>query len=167
MKLVNTVKEAFAVHAVTVGTVLRNDFWKTNYGVAKQEEIIKEVIKKVPAPKGDPAQSLRALIFDSLFNEYKGVVTSVRIVDGNLKKGDKIYVYKIDRFARSLIDLLGILQKKSSRKSGVIKIGANRLKCPHPKIKILIKPINNLWSDSQNPRQVLHIFSKLIIIRIQ
>ena len=43
MKLVNTVKEAFAVHAVTVGTVLRNDFWKTTYGIAKQEEILKEI----------------------------------------------------------------------------------------------------------------------------
>lgn len=43
MKLVNTVKEAFAVHAVTVGTVLRKDFWVTTYGIAKQEEILKEI----------------------------------------------------------------------------------------------------------------------------
>lgn len=43
MKLVNTVKEAFAIHAVTVGTVLRKDFWVTTYGIAKQEEILKEV----------------------------------------------------------------------------------------------------------------------------
>ena len=60
---------------------------KTGQGV---EEILKTVIDRVPPPKDSSALPPRALIFDSLFNEYKGVVASVRVVDGEIKKGDKI-----------------------------------------------------------------------------
>lgn len=62
---------------------------KTGRGVA---EILEAVIARVPPPPDHTAQVPRALIFDSLFNEYKGVVASVRLVDGELKKGDKIYL---------------------------------------------------------------------------
>src|SRR3989344_5240536 len=62
---------------------------KTGQGV---EEILKAIIARVPAPNDNSAKPPRALIFDSVFNEYKGVVASVRIVDGELKKGDKIYL---------------------------------------------------------------------------
>jgi GTP-binding protein LepA len=60
---------------------------RTGQGV---EEILRSVIKQVPPPKESSDLPPRALIFDSLFNEYKGVVASVRMVDGELKKGDKI-----------------------------------------------------------------------------
>ena len=60
---------------------------KTGEGV---EEILKTVIARVPAPTGDRGGILRALIFDSNYDEYRGVVAYVRIVDGGLKKGDKI-----------------------------------------------------------------------------
>ncbi|MFA6105043.1 MAG: translation elongation factor 4 [Patescibacteria group bacterium] len=60
---------------------------KSGQGV---EEILKTVIERVPPPKNNKDNPPRALIFDSLFNEYKGVVASVRVVDGELKKGDKI-----------------------------------------------------------------------------
>jgi GTP-binding protein LepA len=60
---------------------------KTGVGVP---EILEEIVKKVPPPKGDPNGLLRALIFDSWYDSYRGAVVMVRVVDGAIKKGDKI-----------------------------------------------------------------------------
>jgi len=60
---------------------------KTGVGVP---EILEEIVKKVPPPKGDPNGLLRALIFDSWYDSYRGAVVMVRVVDGSIKKGDKI-----------------------------------------------------------------------------
>ncbi len=60
---------------------------KTGAGV---EDILNAVIERVPSPTGDPDASPRALIFDSNFDEYKGVVAYVRVMDGRLAKGNKI-----------------------------------------------------------------------------
>ncbi len=60
---------------------------KTGEGV---KEILQAVIERIPAPKGKKEDYLRALIFDSNYDEYKGVVAYVRIVDGQVKRGDKI-----------------------------------------------------------------------------
>ena len=54
------------------------------------EEILEQIVEKVPAPTGDPDAPLQALIFDSLYDAYKGVITSIRIVNGTVKAGDKI-----------------------------------------------------------------------------
>ena len=54
------------------------------------KELVEKVIEKVPAPKGSNDNKLQALIFDSIFDAYKGVVVSVRIVNGTLKVGDII-----------------------------------------------------------------------------
>ncbi|MEW9500490.1 translation elongation factor 4 [Jeotgalibacillus marinus] len=54
------------------------------------EEILEQIVEKVPAPTGDPNGSLKALIFDSLYDPYRGVVTYIRIVEGTVKPGDKI-----------------------------------------------------------------------------
>ncbi len=62
---------------------------KTGQGV---DEILAAVIKRVPPPADNSNRPPRALIFDSQFNEFKGVVTSIRVVDGEFKKGDKIYL---------------------------------------------------------------------------
>ncbi len=59
---------------------------KTGAGV---KEILEQIVLKVPAPKGNPAGPLRALIFDSWFDAYRGAVIMVRVVDGTIKKGDK------------------------------------------------------------------------------
>jgi len=54
------------------------------------EEILEKIVKNIPAPLGDPEAPLQALIFDSLFESYRGVIPSVRVVNGTIRKGDKI-----------------------------------------------------------------------------
>jgi len=54
------------------------------------EDILEQVVEKVPAPQGDPEAPLKALIFDSLYDAYRGVVTYIRVVEGTVKTGDKI-----------------------------------------------------------------------------
>lgn len=60
---------------------------KTGQGV---EEVLNAVVDKIPTPVGDAEQPLRALIFDSYYDEYRGVVLYIRVVDGKLKKSDAI-----------------------------------------------------------------------------
>ncbi|MGG3450942.1 MULTISPECIES: translation elongation factor 4 [Bacillaceae] len=54
------------------------------------EEILEQVVEKVPAPTGDPRAPLTALIFDSLYDPYRGVIAYIRVVNGTIKVGDKI-----------------------------------------------------------------------------
>ena len=60
---------------------------KTGAGV---EDLLNEVVKQIPAPVGDPNGSARALIFDSVYDTYRGVVTYVRVVDGQIPEREKI-----------------------------------------------------------------------------
>ncbi|OGF21288.1 elongation factor 4 [Candidatus Falkowbacteria bacterium RIFOXYB2_FULL_38_15] len=62
---------------------------KTGKGV---EEVLESVVKKVPSPNGEADKPLRALIFDSKYDDYKGVVAYVRVRDGEIKKGDKMFL---------------------------------------------------------------------------
>ncbi|WP_113927491.1 translation elongation factor 4 [Bacillus sp. P14.5] len=54
------------------------------------EDILEQVVEKVPAPTGDPDKPLQALIFDSLYDSYRGVVAYIRVMEGSVKVGDKI-----------------------------------------------------------------------------
>ena len=62
---------------------------KTGEGVSK---LLSAIIKRVPSPKGNQNAPLRALIFDSIYDEYKGVMAFVRIVDGHVSQEEKIYL---------------------------------------------------------------------------
>ena len=62
---------------------------KTGEGV---KELIEEIIKKVPAPKGNIDNPLQALIFDSIYDSYRGVVIAARVMNGSLKVGDTIHM---------------------------------------------------------------------------
>jgi GTP-binding protein LepA len=75
---------------------------KTGEGVP---ELLEALIKRIPAPKGDPHGQLQALIIDSWFDNYVGVVSLVRVMNGALKTGDKIRVFSTGR--SHIVDRLG------------------------------------------------------------
>lgn len=72
---------------------------KTGQGVA---EVLQAVINKVPSPRNDKAKTLRGLIFDSVYDDYKGVIAYVRIFDGRVKAGDKLSFYSNGKNAEAL-----------------------------------------------------------------
>lgn len=67
---------------------------KTGQGVL---DILEAVVKRVPAPKGHPNNPAQALIFDSIFDAYQGVIPYVRLMDGSLKSGDRIRVWSTEK----------------------------------------------------------------------
>ncbi|ODS32663.1 MAG: GTP-binding protein LepA [Candidatus Scalindua rubra] len=67
---------------------------KTGYGV---DDIFDAIIAKMPPPKGDVDAPLRALIFDSVYDDYRGVIVYIRIFDGSIKIGDNIFMMKTNR----------------------------------------------------------------------
>ncbi|HIZ89476.1 MAG: translation elongation factor 4 [Mucispirillum sp.] len=60
---------------------------KENIGT---KEILEAIVKKVPAPKGDANKNLKAMIFDSWYDSYRGIIVLIRVMDGIIKKGDKV-----------------------------------------------------------------------------
>ena len=54
------------------------------------DQVLEQIVEKIPAPTGDPAAPLKALIFDALYDSYKGVIVFCRIKEGTVKVGDRI-----------------------------------------------------------------------------
>ncbi|HEX8370923.1 MAG TPA: translation elongation factor 4 [Pyrinomonadaceae bacterium] len=70
------------------------------------EDILEEIIKDVPAPKGDRDAPLKALIFDSWYDSYRGVIVLFRIIEGTIKKGTKIRFFNTGR--EYLVEMIGV-----------------------------------------------------------
>ncbi|MEP6848027.1 MAG: translation elongation factor 4 [Acidobacteriota bacterium] len=85
----------------TTHTVLASA--KTGVGI---QEILEEIIKDIPPPKGDANAPLKALIFDSWYDSYRGVIVLFRVFDGTLKKGMKIKFFNTGR--EYLIETIGV-----------------------------------------------------------
>jgi len=60
---------------------------RTGVGV---EDILKAIVERIPPPQGDPDKPLQALIFDSVFNSFRGIIVYYRIMNGSIRKGDKV-----------------------------------------------------------------------------
>ena len=78
---------------------------KTGLGV---ENILKAIIERIPAPKGDENAPLQAMIFDSVFNVYRGVVAYYRIMNGKIKKGEEVKFLNTGK--KYLADEVGVLK---------------------------------------------------------
>ena len=60
-------------------------------------ELVEAIIERIPPPSGSEINPLRALIFDSLYDQYRGVICFLRVVDGSIKKGQKIRFHSTSR----------------------------------------------------------------------
>ncbi|OQX78717.1 MAG: elongation factor 4 [Bacteroidetes bacterium 4484_249] len=78
---------------------------KTGYGVDK---ILEAIVERIPAPKGDPNAPLQALIFDSVFNSYRGIIAYFRIYNGKIAKGDLVKFVATDKEYNA--DEIGVLK---------------------------------------------------------
>jgi len=87
---------------------------KTGLGV---EDILKAIIDRVPSPKGNVNAPLKALIFDSVFNSFRGIIAYFRILDGSLKKGDKVKFMNTGK--EYFADEVGILRLKPEPRTEV------------------------------------------------
>ena len=84
---------------------------KTGEGV---EKILEAIVKRVPSPKGDRSKPLQALIFDSVYNPFRGIETYFRIVNGSIKKHQKIKFVATNK--TYLADEVGTLNLKQTKK---------------------------------------------------
>lgn len=87
---------------------------KTGYGV---DEVLEAIIHRVPAPKGDPNAPLQALIFDSVFNPFRGIIAYFRIFNGQINKGDLVKFVNTGKQYNA--DEIGVLRLKPEPKNSL------------------------------------------------
>jgi GTP-binding protein LepA len=90
---------------------------KTGQGIP---DILKAIIERIPAPVGDPEAPLQALIFDSVFNSFRGIIAYFKVVNGEIKKGDKVKFINTNK--EYLADEVGVLKLNMFPKQ-VVKTG--------------------------------------------
>ncbi len=78
---------------------------KTGEGV---DDILRAVVERIPAPEGDPDAPLQALIFDSVFNSYRGIIAYFKIVNGTIKSGENVLFVNTERQYKA--DEVGVLK---------------------------------------------------------
>ena len=87
---------------------------KTGMGVL---EILEAIVARIPAPKGDPAAPLQALIFDSVFNSFRGIIAYFKVRNGEIKKGDKVKFFATGKEYNA--DEIGVLRLKQEPRDSV------------------------------------------------
>jgi GTP-binding protein LepA len=114
------------------------------------DEILEAIVNRIPPPKGDVNKPLRALIFDSIFDNYRGVIVNVRIFDGVLKEGDKIYLMATGQSYE--VEEVGVLYLKRHR-TGRLEAGnvgyfiANIRNLQDTKVGDTVTHLNNPCSE--------------------
>jgi GTP-binding protein LepA len=116
-------------------------------------ELLEEIVRRVPAPSGDPEAPLRALIFDSYYDRYRGAIPSIRIVDGRIKAGTQIAFgsHPDDHYEVAEVGLLQLAQRPTdqleagevgyvvanTRGVGDTRVGDTILDADHPASEML------------------------------
>lgn len=141
------------------------------------KEVFTAIINRIPAPKNNTEKPLRALVFDSVYDSYQGVIAYVRIIDGQVKKGDKVKMmannnkYEVDEIGvfnptMTSIDLLsagevgytiaGIKDVKNCRVGDTITLASNPAPKPLPGYK-KVKPMvySGLYPSDNNDYNLL------------
>lgn len=90
---------------------------KTGMGV---HDILEAIVARVPAPKGDPDGPLQALIFDSVYNSFRGIIAYFKVINGTIKKGDKVKFFATEKEYNA--DEIGVLRLKQEPRA-VVKTG--------------------------------------------
>ena len=88
---------------------------KTGYGV---ENILKSIINRIPSPKGDLNKPLQAMIFDSVYNSFRGIEAYFKVINGEIKKGDRVKFMATER--EYFADEIGVLKFKQESKNKLI-----------------------------------------------
>ncbi len=87
---------------------------KTGMGV---HEILEAIVERVPAPKGNPTGPLQALIFDSVYNSFRGIIAYFKVTNGSIKKGDKVKFFATEKEYSA--DEIGVLRLKQEPRNEV------------------------------------------------
>ncbi|CAN5335216.1 translation elongation factor 4 [soil metagenome] len=87
---------------------------KTGMGV---HDILEAIVARIPAPKGDPKAPLQALVFDSVYNSFRGIIAYFKVTNGTIKKGDKVKFMATDKEYNA--DEIGVLRLKQEPRTEV------------------------------------------------
>ena len=117
---------------------------KTGFGI---QDILTAIIERVPAPEGDEKEPLQALIFDSVYNSYRGVETYFRVINGEIRKGQKIKFMATGK--EYFADEVGTLKLKQAPKTS-IKAGDVGYLITGVKTASEVK-VGDTITDAQNP----------------
>jgi GTP-binding protein LepA len=84
------------------------------------EEVIEAIVQRIPPPSGDPAAPLKALIFDSVFDEYRGAIAYVRVFDGTIREKDRLRFFSNGKVFQA--EDIGVLEMQRKR-TGILSAG--------------------------------------------
>lgn len=121
---------------------------KTGFGV---ESVLEAIVERVPHPKGDPNAPLQALIFDSVFNSFRGIIAYFRIKNGSIKKGDLVkFVHTEKEYFADEVGVLKLgMEKRSELKTGEVGYIISGIKVSREvKVGDTITHVDNPCTDS-------------------